>query len=304
MGQQLAGSLTNFPNGLTSFGVPVIGSGAQIPATTGKYFFVASNAQGSVPGYYTTIASAMAQCVSGRGDVIVVEPGYTETVGASGLTWDKNGVSIIGLGNRSNRPSLTFGNTAATVTISGSGILLQNFATTCSVDEVVVAFTVTGASCTFDSVSYIDTATFQLIQFALVTGTRFVMQNSYHYQSTAAATAAYWISLGGADRSEILNNTFHLTMPNSASSAVIGSVATAPLGIHIKGNDIYLAGGTTIASAVLLVANTTGMVTYNNAYISAISQTGTFALASAAGAQNFTTNAVNKSGILDPAADT
>lgn len=292
--------------GLRVAGVPTIGSGPQLPVTTGNYFFVTGNGLGnSAPAQtYTSIANALAQCVSGRGDVIIVQPGYTEAVGAAGLAIDKNGVSIIGLGNRGQRPAFSFGATAATVTISASGVLISNFSSTCSVDEIVTAFTVTGASCTFDNVGYIDTATFQLIQFALVTGTRFVMQNSYHYQSTAAATAAYWISLGGADRSEILNNYFHLTMPNSASSAVIGSVATAPLGIHIKGNDIYLAGGTTIASAILLVAATTGLVTYNNAYISATSQTGTFALASAAGAVNLTTNVVNKSGILDPAADT
>lgn len=302
MGAQLSGPLTNFPNGVSSFGVPVMG--ASVPTTTGKYFFVSSNAAGSVPGYSSTLAAALAQCVSGRGDVIVVEPGYTETIGAAGLTISVAGVSIIGLGNRSQRPALTLSATASTITVSGAGVLISNIATTCSIDEVVTAFTVTGASCTLDNVGYIDTATFQLIQFALVTGTRFVMQNCYHYQSTAAATAAYWVSLGGADRSQILNNTFHLTMPNSASSAVIGSVATAPLGIQISGNTFYLAGGTTIASAVLLVAATTGMVTYNSAYISATSQTGTFALASAAGAQNFTTNALNKSGILDPAADT
>lgn len=303
MANQLSGQLTNFTNGITSFGVPVIGSGS-IPTTTGKYFFVSNNVAGSVASPYPNLTAALAQCVSGRGDVIVMEPGYSETIGTGGLTISKNGVSIVGLGNRGSRPNWTFGATGATVTVSATGVLFSNFSTTCSVDEVVTAFTVTGASCAMDNVSYIDTATFQLIQFALVTGTRFVMTNCFHYQSTTASTAAYWISLGGADRSEIIGNYFHLTMPNSASSAVVGSVATAPLGIHIKGNDFYLAGGTTIASAVLLVASTTGLVTYNNAYISATSQVGTFALASAAGAQNFTTNVVNKSGILDPAADT
>lgn len=302
MGSTLSGGLTNYPNGVSSFGVPVMGSG--VPTTTGKYFFVASNAMGSVPGYYTSLSTALAQCVSGRGDVIIIEPGYTETIGSSGLTISVNGVSIVALGNHRNRCALTFGATGATVTVSGNGVLLRNITTTCSVDEVVTAFTVTGAGVTFDQVDYVDTATFQLIQFALVTGTGFEMTNCSHYQSTAAATAAYWVSLGGADRSLVANNRFHLTMPNSASSAIVGSVATAPLGITIANNNFYLAGGTTIASAVLLVASTTGMVTYNNAYISATSQTGTFALASAAGAQNFTTNALNKSGILDPAADT
>ena len=33
-------SLTNFPNGITSFGVPMMGG--MIPSTTGKYYFVNS----------------------------------------------------------------------------------------------------------------------------------------------------------------------------------------------------------------------------------------------------------------------
>lgn len=290
--------------GLRVNGVPTIGSNGA-PLTTGQYFVVSATLLGSFANpVYPTITAALAQCVAGRGDVVLVAPGYTENISAAaGLTISKAGVSIIGLGNRSQRPSLTFSATAATVLVSGAGVLIQNIATTCSIDEVVSMFNVTGASVTFDNVGYISTATFQAIQFAAVTGTRFVMQNCFHYADAAAATAAYWVSLAGADRSEILSNCFHMTMTNSASSAIIGSIATAPLGIRIKGNDFYLAGGTTIASAVLLVASTTGMVTYNNAYISATSQVGTFALASAAGAQNFTTNVVNKSGIIDPAAD-
>lgn len=297
--------LTNYPDGITSFGVPQMGSSGVIPTTTGKYFFVANNSLGSVTPFYTTLQNALDQCVAGRGDVVIIEPGYTENISAAGgITMSKAGVTVVGLGNRSQRPTFTWSATAATWLISAAGCQVQNIATTASIDEVVSMFNVTGAACTFDDVGYIDTATFTTIQFALVTGTRFVMQNCYHYASAAAATAAYWVSLGGADRSQIFNNTFHMTMANSASSAIIGSVATAPLGIQITGNTFYLAGGTTIASAVLLVASTTGMVTYNNAYISATSQVGTFALASCAGAQNFTTNALNKSGIIDPAADT
>jgi hypothetical protein len=34
---------TNFPGGVTSFGVPVLGGGYAVPATTGNYFFVDSN---------------------------------------------------------------------------------------------------------------------------------------------------------------------------------------------------------------------------------------------------------------------
>ena len=45
---------------------------------------------------HTTIAAALDNCVANRGDVILVLPGYTETVTAA-LALDVAGVSVIGL---------------------------------------------------------------------------------------------------------------------------------------------------------------------------------------------------------------
>jgi hypothetical protein len=80
-----------------------------------------------------TIAGALAKVTAGRGDVIYVGPGHTESIAtAGGLTINKAGVSIIGTGLGDGRSSLTFiTNAAASVLISAanvslSGLLFKN----------------------------------------------------------------------------------------------------------------------------------------------------------------------------------
>src|ERR1700743_2954221 len=115
--------ITNLPSGMLA--TPNIGGGPAIPTSTGQYFWVASNGLGSVQNFQTSIANALAMCVAGRGDVIICEPGYAETISsATAFNINKSGVSLVGLGNRANRPTLTFAtSTAATITISASGVL-------------------------------------------------------------------------------------------------------------------------------------------------------------------------------------
>lgn len=75
-------SYTNFPNGLTSFGIPVTGYG--IPVVHGKYIFVDAAATGTLnkgtKQYpYSTITAAVARAQAG--DCIVIMPGdYDESV--------------------------------------------------------------------------------------------------------------------------------------------------------------------------------------------------------------------------------
>lgn len=97
-------SLTNFPNGITSFGVPVLGGVGGIPFT-GNYFFVnpaigADGNEGSVELPLATLAGALARCTAGNNDVVILigngGTGNTARLAAT-LNWNKNATHLIGV---------------------------------------------------------------------------------------------------------------------------------------------------------------------------------------------------------------
>lgn len=125
-------AVTNFPNGVTSFGVPIIGGGAHVPSTTGKYFFVDSN-NGSNGNSgldkdhaVATLAYAISLTTANKSDVIVLMPGHAETV--STTITPLAGSQIVGLGRGRNRAVFTASTGAIdTFTISANNVTLQNF---------------------------------------------------------------------------------------------------------------------------------------------------------------------------------
>lgn len=299
-------SMTNFRNGVASFGIPVLPG---LPPTTGKVFFVHSGTGsnstkgGTAPDDpLGTIAYAIGLCTASKGDVIIVMPGHAETIAAAGgITVDKAGVSIIGLGNGNNRPTITFSATGSTFAISAANVTVRNLRVTSSVDEMVKMFHVTAAYCTLDGIEHFETASAQTIQFLLTTNAAdyLTIQNCYHYQATVATAAQLWIQLVGPDNVRILDNTFILALQNGATCAVINAT-TAVVNIEIARNTILQTGGTTQVSAILLVAASTGFVHDNRVAANITTLAGTVALASAYGAENYTVVVANKSGIIDP----
>lgn len=284
-----------------------------VPAT-GNVWYVSSTSttksDSAGAGYspdapFATIDYAIGRCTANKGDIIYVMPGHAETISAAGgITADVAGISIVGLGNGSNRPTITFGHTAATFAVSAADVLVQNIRCTCSVDEVVKLFHVTAAGCTLDKVDFFETASAQAIQFLLTTAAadQLTVQNCYHRQDTAATAAQLWIQLVGTNDTRILDNTFILTLQNGATCAVINAT-TAVVNCQIARNTILQTGGTTQVSAILLVASSTGFVHDNRVAAAVTTLAGTVALASAYGAENYTLNTANKSGIIDPVAD-
>lgn len=134
-------TLTNFPNGLSSFGIPVLG-GAMIPFN-GSYFFVdavngADGNVGSADSPMQTLAAAYARCTSGKNDVVfIIGDGSTTATQrlSSTLTWAKNATHLIGItapamiGQRA-RISTASGattNTNPLIDVTGNGCLFMNF---------------------------------------------------------------------------------------------------------------------------------------------------------------------------------
>lgn len=93
--------LTNYPNGISSMGIPV--AGASIPTTYGRYIFVdADNGNDGDDGLSTvtavkTIAQAYSLATTNKNDVIVLSANAVHTL-TSMLPISKNRVHFVGLG--------------------------------------------------------------------------------------------------------------------------------------------------------------------------------------------------------------
>jgi hypothetical protein len=144
-----AGGNTNYPNGLSSRGVPVLGGG--IPATKGDVYHVDSggtnaddNNEGKNPNHpLATIDAAIGKCTANNGDIILVSEGHVEDL-ATGeeIDADVAGISIIGLGQGPDRPRIDFNATNAKFSIGASGVRLRNLTFRPSVALVVVGVSI------------------------------------------------------------------------------------------------------------------------------------------------------------------
>ena len=72
-----------------------------------------------------TIDAAINRCVAGLGDVILVQSGHTETVAAA-IAADIADISIIGVGEGSNRPQLTGNFVGDVIAITAANVRVEN----------------------------------------------------------------------------------------------------------------------------------------------------------------------------------
>lgn len=128
---------TNFPNGITSLGIPTFGTGI-IPPFTGKYFFVQETTtagtafgQGTAQQPFNTLDQALAQCVAGRNDVIFLIG--TVHVTAT-VNWNLNNTHLVGLCAPSDNDRARISQSGATVftplvNVTGAGCMFVDIAT-------------------------------------------------------------------------------------------------------------------------------------------------------------------------------
>jgi hypothetical protein len=280
--------------------------------TTGARFFVHSGTGTDGAGYgqnpdspFASISYALTKCTDSKNDVIYAMPGHAESIAAGAtLACSVIGVTILGLGNGSNRPSISFAGTDSVIAVSAASVLIKNVRLLAGIDEVVKAISVTAAFCTLDAVDVSETTSKQFIQFCLTSAaaTDLVIQNCVHHQSTASASNAIWIQLIGADRAKILNNKIFITTTSNAASNVIESDTTAPVNILLADNIIVQLGGTATIP-IKLVAGTSGFAVRNTVASQKTAIAGSIALASCYGANNYAGHVVNTNGLLEPVVD-
>ena len=97
--------------------------------------------------YYATIDAAVSACTASAGDIVLVAPGHTETISsATALVMDIAGVSVIGIGQGTLRPTLTLDTaTAASIPVSVNDVKFENMIFSANFADIVAPFTLTTA---------------------------------------------------------------------------------------------------------------------------------------------------------------
>lgn len=241
------GSAVVLPPGGQVFYVRGTGGTSTVAGTVTEYSYDPPGLRERLNGDVNT---ALRQCVSGRGDVVVVLPGHTETVSAAdGWSNLVAGTRIIGLSTGfGNRPTITFNNSASTiladvanVTIEGFKFLFAGALASTTALTVTVAIPVTAAGFIFrNNYCNVGVDADQLVtdMMTLSAGADQCTIINNHIEGYAASviTTVIKTSAAGADDLTIANNIITAEVATAATGVLIDIDAGAILRTNILGN--------------------------------------------------------------------
>ena len=304
--------MTNFPNGVSSLGVPLM---PNLPLTTGTFYFVHSgtgsdgNSGRDKAHPLATVDAALGKCASNKGDVVVLMQGHAETVTATNMVLDVAGVTIVGLGRGLQRPTFTYGAAAATITVSAANVRWSNCHHIANFLSVAAAFTI-GAAKDFqvDHCSFVDNSNVLDFLSVVVTGATDNdadgLRVEDNYQLSLPATDGATVSILAAEiRVRIERNHVDKAATNNAGH-LITLAAKIVLSFRVLDN-LLVCLATSQAVGILLTGSgttSTGIVARNLV----MSQDTTTALLATAGTglyylENYQTGAKDKQGTIFPA---
>jgi len=258
---------TNYPQGVSSFGVPVMG-GMNVPTTTGRYIFVSSvsgsdgNLGLSVDQPVATLLQAVAVANANQDDIIVVMANHTESIAAA-TSINKAGVRIVGLGIGSARPTFTFTTaTSARFTITGKNIGFFNCVFIANFADIATIFLV-GASPEFvvDNCEFRDT-TSSLNMLACVTTTVTVNADGMKFTNnlvkmlgTTAATVMIKI-IGTMSRLKVNDNFVTKAVLNN-TACLVNHAALVMTDLEMARNVLNSANTDSATGGFLIVTSST-----------------------------------------------
>jgi len=261
--------LTNYPNGITSFGIPLPSGGGDEAPLTGNRYYVdsgAANANDKHKGTdkenpLATWDGANNKCTANNGDIIVLMPGHTETVNTSTvINPDVAGVTVKGLGNGSSRPTITFTtSTGAKVNITGANTKVENILFVAGVDGLTAPITAGAADVEIKNCEYRDSSSYQsvtVVRATSVSGRLKVTGCKIRGTTAAGSTSAIHIT-GGAEQVEIVGNDIR-----GRYAYNISNTSTAAEEIRIENNTL-INRSSTATVLIDLVATATGVISYN-----------------------------------------
>lgn len=211
---------------------------------------------------YTTIQAAVNAAAAGRGDVVLVSPGYDYTLQRAD-SWATAGVHIVGLGEGELRPIIRYDSTGSEVGIGANNISVENLRFLADANSIARALDLdsgfSGAvvkNCVFDFDS--NGQDFR-VMIRAGQARSLIEGNEFRAEDTAGAGKGIAIWGGYPDYLKIRNNFFYgqfdtvgdtsNTAGAIAADSAYDSGDTNLSGLEIIGNRII---STDTASAVLI----------------------------------------------------
>jgi hypothetical protein len=200
-------TMSNFPKGFNG-GVAI--RGVPLLSTYGNKVIWAdsagtSNGDGTWTRPYSTIDAAVGACDASKGDVIMAKAGHVETVtAAAGLALDVAGISVIGLGNGTNRPKVNFTTAvSASMKVSAANIYMENIQFTGGIDALTNPIHVDAADFTLNNWTFKD-VTGQATDIVLTTANADRMElANFEIDGDTAAGCNAGIAIVGGDNIKI-----------------------------------------------------------------------------------------------------
>lgn len=206
--------------------------------------------------FFSTIDAAIGACTASAGDTIYVLPGHTEAVTATSINLDIAGVTIIGLGSGSLKPTLTFGATDSVINVTAANCKLQNLRLTAGIGDVVTAFLHATAA---QNTQYVDIEFFASSTFNFINCYTLGAANisdgckwERNYLRTAdAGQLALCITAAAHNDLKFYNN---YVVHAAAAAGLLTAGAANLLGLDVRGN--FVQTGQTDGSVGTLVITT------------------------------------------------
>jgi len=213
----------------------------------------------------SAIDDAINLCTSNMGDIIWVAPNHSETITtAAGIDADISGISIIGLGNGTQRPTITFStSTGADLDVDASDITFENIIFKSGVDALIAPIDLNAAGCTFRNCDFIDTSAYQTLTWIQgVAGTDwFTMEDCRNIGSSTAGCSSF-MTLIGADDCVIR----HVTSYGDFTVSNIELKTTACRRMLIEDCDLYNMDTATGAVCITGVGASDGTIRNNTCW--------------------------------------
>lgn len=218
-----------------------------------------------------TIDFAIGLATANNGDIIYAMPGHAETLtAAAGIDFDVAGLSLIGLGRGTDRPTITLSTIdSVDIDIAAANTYIENIVFVNDFDAIILAIDVDAAYCTLHRCEFNDdTAAKQTLIWvgADANGDYLtVSECTNHGSDTAGATS--WVQLIGCDHAVVKNCSSH----GDFSAANIEVKTTAVTDVLITKN--HLENANAVDVNIEGVAASTGWISFNSCLIATDAET-------------------------------